>query len=132
VAEMTMPQRLTRHRNSQQHVLQKTRRALCKSDTQLDISVETKQQSVVHHHMKSQCLLRRKEHHTTAWVESHASKLGLLVEIPELGGLREIVEIYPYRLSDGQLKKRKISTVVLPPSQSAPARLAGDPEKPRH
>jgi hypothetical protein len=71
-------------------------------------------ESVVHHHMKSQCLLRRKEHHTTAWVESHATKLGLLVEMPELGGLWEIVEIYPYRLSDEQLKTRRISTAILP------------------
>ena len=91
-----------------------TRRVLRKSDTQLGISVETKRESV-DHQMKSECLLRRKEYHTTAWVNSDATKLGLLVEIPELGGLWEIVEIYPYRLSDKQLKARSISTVTLLP-----------------
>jgi hypothetical protein len=116
MAEMTTPQRPRRRGNSRKHMLQKTHRVLRKSDTQLEMSVETKQESVVHHRMKSQCLLRRKEHHTTAWVESHATKLGLLVEMPELGGLWEIVEIYPYRLSDGQLKRRGISTVILPRS----------------
>jgi hypothetical protein len=54
--------------------------------------------------MKSECLLRRKRvPHDTAWVDSAATKLGLFVEIPELGGLWEIIEKYPYRLSDKQL-----------------------------
>jgi hypothetical protein len=40
-----------------------------------------------------------------SWLEpAAATKLGLRVEIPELGGLWEIVEIYPYRLTDEQLK----------------------------
>jgi hypothetical protein len=54
--------------------------------------------------MKTECLLRQNKYHTTAWVEAAATKLGLRVEIPELGGLWEIVEIYPYRLTDEQLK----------------------------
>ena len=54
--------------------------------------------------MKTQCLLRGNKYHTTAWVEAEATKLGLRVEIPELGGVWEIVEIYPYRLTDKQLK----------------------------
>ena len=33
-------------------------------------------------------------------MEAEATKLGLRVEIAELGGLWEIVEIYPYRLTD--------------------------------
>jgi hypothetical protein len=115
MAEMTTPQRLRRHGVSTKSALQKTHRVLRKSDTRLGMSVETKQESVVHYQLKSQCLLRRKEHHTTAWVESHATKLGLLVEMPELGGLWEIVEIYPYRLSDEQLKTRMISTAILLP-----------------
>jgi hypothetical protein len=49
--------------------------------------------------MKTQCLLKRNEYHTTAWVDSEVTKLGLLVEIPELRGLWEIVEIYPHRLN---------------------------------
>jgi hypothetical protein len=112
--EMTTPQR-PRHGNSRKPALQKTRRVLRTYDTQLGKSIVTRQESAVTHQMKSQCLLRRKEHHTTAWVESRVTKLGLLVELPELGGLWEIVEIYPYRLSDEQLKTRRISTVILPP-----------------
>jgi hypothetical protein len=54
--------------------------------------------------MKTECLLRRNKYHTTAWVEAEATKLGLRIEIPELGGLWEIIEIYPYRLTDEQLK----------------------------
>jgi hypothetical protein len=54
--------------------------------------------------MKTQCLLKRNQYHTTAWINAEATKLGLLVEIPELGGRWEVVEIYPYRLSDKQLK----------------------------
>ena len=98
-------------------MIAETHGVLRKSDTQLGISVETKRESV-DHQMKSECLLRRKErkeYHTTAWVNSDATKLGLLVEMPELGGLWEIVEIYPYRLSDKQLKARRISTVTLQP-----------------
>src|SRR5262249_24200290 len=74
MAEMTMPQIPRRHGVSRKSVLQKAHRVLRKSDTQLGMSIETKQESVVHHQMKSQCLLRRKEYHTTAWVESHATK----------------------------------------------------------
>ena len=47
--------------------------------------------------MKTQCLLKRNEYHTTAWIDSEVTKLGLLVEIAELSGLWEIVEIYPLR-----------------------------------
>ena len=54
--------------------------------------------------MKTQCLLRGNKYHTTAWVEAETTKLGLRVEIDELGGVWEIVEIYPYRLTDKQLK----------------------------
>ena len=115
MAEMTTPQRLRSLGVSRKSLLQKAHRVLRGSDTQLGMSVETKQESVVYHQTKSQCLLRRKEHHTTAWVESRATKLGLLVEMPELGGLWEIVEIYPYRLSDEQLKTHTISTAILPP-----------------
>jgi hypothetical protein len=44
----------------------------------------------------------------TAYVASFRScKLGLVVEIAELGGLWEIVEIYPYRLTDKQFKARR-------------------------
>ena len=57
-------------------------------------------------HMKTQCLLRRNQYHTTAWMDAEATKLGLRVEIPQLGGLWEIVEIFPYRLTDRQLKRR--------------------------
>jgi hypothetical protein len=57
--------------------------------------------------MKTQCLFRQNQYHTTAWINAEATKLGLLVEIPGLGGRWEIVEIYPYRLTDKQLKKRK-------------------------
>ena len=95
-------------------MLQKTHGVFDKSGTQLSMSVETKRESV-DHQMKSECLLRRKEYHTTAWVNSDATKLGLLVEMPELGGLWEIIEIYPYRLSDKQLKTHRISTVTLLP-----------------
>jgi hypothetical protein len=114
MVEMTTPQRLRRHGNSRKSVLQKACRVLRTSDIQPGKSVETRQGSADTRRTKSQCLLRRKEHHTTAWVESRATKLGLLVELPELGGLWEIVEIYPYRLSDEQLKTRRISTVILP------------------
>jgi hypothetical protein len=44
-------------------------------------------------------------------MDAGATKLGLIVEIAELGGLWEIVEIYPYRLTDKQLKARK--TLIL-------------------
>ena len=54
--------------------------------------------------MKTQCLLKRNRYHTTAWMDAQAIKLGLTVEIPQLGGLWEIVEIFPYRLTDRQLK----------------------------
>src|SRR6516225_12364739 len=57
--------------------------------------------------MKTECLLRQNKYHTTAWVEAEATKLGLRVEIAESGGLWEIVEIYPYRLTDEQLKTHK-------------------------
>ena len=57
--------------------------------------------------MKSQCLFRQNKYHTTAWIESEAAKLGLLVEIPELGGLWEIVEIYQFRLTDRQLRTHR-------------------------
>ena len=40
-------------------------------------------------------------------MDAEATKLGLVVEIPQLGGLWEIVEIYPYRLADKQLRTRK-------------------------
>jgi hypothetical protein len=43
--------------------------------------------------------------HTTAWMDVEATKLGLVVEIPQLGGLWEIVEIFPYRLTNKQLKR---------------------------
>jgi hypothetical protein len=40
-------------------------------------------------------------------MDAEATKLGLIVEIPQLGsGLWEIVEIFPYRLTDRQLKRR--------------------------
>ena len=94
---------------------QKTHGVFDKSGTQLSMSFETNRESVVHCRMKSVCLLRRNEYHTTAWVDSDATKLGLLVEISELGGLWEIVEIYPYRLSDKQLQTHSISTVTLLP-----------------
>jgi hypothetical protein len=113
--EMTTPQRLRRDGASRKSVWQKAHRVLRRPDTQLGLSVENKQEIVVNHQMKSQCLLRRKERHTTAWVESRATKLGLLVKIPELGGLWEIVEIYPYRLSEEQLKTRTVSTAILLP-----------------
>ena len=61
--------------------------------------------------MKTQCLLRGDKYHTTAWVEAEATKLGLRLEIPELGGVWEIVEIYPYRLTNKELKARK--TLIL-------------------
>ena len=54
--------------------------------------------------MSAPTLLGRNKYHTTAWVGAEATKLGLRVEIPELGGLWEIVEIYPYRLTNEQLK----------------------------
>ena len=57
--------------------------------------------------MKTQCLLRQNQYHTTAWINGETTKLGLLVEIPALGGRWEIVEIYPYRLTDKQLKTHK-------------------------
>ena len=62
-------------------------------------------------HMKTHCLLRQNRYHTTAWIDPKATKLGLLVEIPELGGRWEIVEIYPYLLTDKQLKTRR--TLIL-------------------
>ena len=37
--------------------------------------------------------------------------VGVVVEIVELGGLWEIVEIYPYRLTDKQLRTR--NTLIL-------------------
>jgi hypothetical protein len=61
--------------------------------------------------MKAQCLLRRNQFHTTGWMNARATKLGLIVEIAELGGLWEIVEIYTYRLTDSQLTARK--TLIL-------------------
>ena len=85
-------------------VLQKTHEVPGKSGRQPSMSIETKRESSVHHQMKSHCLLRRDEYHTTAWMDLEATKLGLLVEIPGLSGLWEIVEIYPYRLSDKQPK----------------------------
>ena len=94
---------------------QKTHGVSDKSGTRLSISFETNRESVVQHQMKSECLLRRNECHTTAWVDSDATKLGLFVEIPELDGFWEIVEIYPYRLSDKQLKTHRISSVTLLP-----------------
>ena len=57
--------------------------------------------------VKTQCLLRRDQFHTTAWMDACTIKPGVLVEIAELGGLWEIVEIYPYRLTDKQLRTRK-------------------------
>ena len=54
------------------------------------------------HQMKTQCLLKRNQYHTTAWIDSEVTKLGLLVEITELGGLWEIVEIYPHRSTPRQ------------------------------
>jgi hypothetical protein len=96
-------------------MLQKAHGVSDKSGTQVSMSVETNRESAVHYRMKSECLLKRKEYHTTAWVDSAVTKLGLLVEIPELGGLWEVVEIYPYRLSDKQLKTHRISTVTLVP-----------------
>jgi hypothetical protein len=97
-------------------VLQKTYQERDKSSIQLSISVETKRESVAHQKkVKSQCLLRRNKYHTTAWMNSEAAKLGLLVEIPELGGLWEIVEIYQYRLTDEQLKTRKTLMVTSNP-----------------
>ena len=61
--------------------------------------------------VKTQCLLRRNRFHTTAWMDARTIKLGVVVEIAELGGLWEIVEIYPYRLTDKQLRTRK--TLIL-------------------
>jgi hypothetical protein len=61
--------------------------------------------------MKTQCLLRRNQLHTTAWMDTRIIKLGVVVEIAELGGLWEIVEIYPYRLTDKQLRMR--NTLIL-------------------
>jgi len=61
--------------------------------------------------MKTQCLFRRNQYHTTAWMDAEAIKLGLRVEIPQLGGLWEIVEIFPYRLTDRQLKRHQ--TLIL-------------------
>jgi hypothetical protein len=61
--------------------------------------------------MKAQCLLRRKQFHTTAWMDARTIKLGVVVEVAELGGLWEIVEIFPYRLTDKQLRTR--NTLIL-------------------
>ena len=61
--------------------------------------------------VKTQCLLRRNQFHTTAWMDARTIKLGVVVEIAELGGLWEIVEIYPYRLTDKQLRTR--NTLIL-------------------
>ena len=72
--------------------------------------------------MKTQCLLRRNEYHTTALIDSKVTKLGLLVKIPELTGLWEIVEIYPYRLSDKELKDAQR---LHPDADSTNARQAG-------
>jgi len=44
-------------------------------------------------------------------MDARTVKLGVVVEIAELGGLWEIVEIYPYRLTDKQLRTRK--TLIL-------------------
>jgi hypothetical protein len=38
-------------------------------------------------------------------MDVEATKLGSVVEIPQLGGLWEIVEIFPYRLTNKQLKR---------------------------
>jgi hypothetical protein len=65
-----------------------------------------------HHTMKSQCLFRQNKYHTTAWIESEAAKLGWFVEIPELGGLWEIVEIYQYQLTDRQLRTDKALVIT--------------------
>src|SRR6516162_5883998 len=115
MADMTTPKRKEHKDFEERAMLQKTHGVSDKSSTRLSISFETNRESVVQHQMKSECLLRRNKCHTTAWVDSDATKLGLLVEIPELGGLWEVVEIYPYRLSDKQLKAHRISTVTLLP-----------------
>jgi hypothetical protein len=57
--------------------------------------------------MKTKCLLRQNQYHTTAWINAETTKLGLFVEIPGLRGWWEIIEIYPYRLTDKQLKTHK-------------------------
>jgi hypothetical protein len=70
--------------------------------------------------MKTHCLLRRNQYHTTAWITPKATELGLLIEIPELGGRWEIVEIYPYQLTDKQLKTRR--TLIVRNRKSSEAR----------
>lgn len=57
--------------------------------------------------MMTQCLLKRNQYHTTAWLNTKVTRLGLVVEVPELGGRWEIVEIYPYRLSVNQIKMHR-------------------------
>jgi hypothetical protein len=66
--------------------------------------------------VKTECLLRRNKYDTTAWVEVEANKLGLRVEIPQLSGLWEIVEIYPYRLTDEQLKTHETTLIAHVPT----------------
>jgi hypothetical protein len=44
-------------------------------------------------------------------MDARTIKLGVIVETAELGGLWEIVEIFPYRLADKQLRTRK--TLIL-------------------
>ena len=61
--------------------------------------------------VKTQCLLRRNQFHTTAWMDARTSKLGVIEKLAELGGLWEIVEIYPYRLTDKQLRTRNTLTL---------------------
>src|SRR5262245_50005418 len=47
------------------------------------------------HQMKIQCLLRQNTYHTIAWMDPIDTELGAHVEIPGLGGIWEIIEMYP-------------------------------------
>jgi hypothetical protein len=89
------------------HSLQPNGLAGCQTVSWRQLRVDAMLPSVKRDQMKTQCLLRQNKYHTTAWMNAKTTKLGLIVEIPGLGGRWEIVEIYPYRLTDKHLKTHR-------------------------
>lgn len=63
-----------------------------------------------------QCLLRRDNVQTTAWIESRGAKPGASVELKPDNDLWEVVEVYQASMSEDVLRETQRQRRAKPPS----------------
>lgn len=65
--------------------------------------------------MYKQCKLEQAGSYTTAWISVRGAKLNASVEVPELGGFWNVLEVYPTALDAKTLREhQKLNRNSLP------------------